>query len=301
MPDNEFEKDLRDAGTHIEYPPTPDLASVVRARIEEDEPAHSSPRPSFLAPKWVAAAVLVVITLPALAGLVTLAGGGAGGGSAEGGSVATGGGGADSASKSEDEAGRAAEGNPAPSSVMEETDADSAASGSRAESAGSGDSGVPADSAASYGEVFDFGEPIPLDEARARKDAPLLLPTASGLDRPDEVYAGRPPREDGYVLVYGARNELPPLGESGIGLILTELDGGLKTYLADAAATGIEEVGVDGKRGYWAPNGVGTTSPLGNAENLPGNVLIWERDGRAFRLQAAVEKEAAIRIAQSVR
>lgn len=149
--------------------------------------------------------------------------------------------------------------------------------------------------------MFDFGEPLPFDEARARKDAPLLLPAASGLDRSDEVYAGRPPREDGYVPVYGARIELPLLGESGIGLILTELDGGLKTYLAGGNTTGMEEVGVGGEHGYRVPNGVGTASPLGTAESLPGNILIRERDGRAFRLQAAVEKEAAVRIAQSTR
>lgn len=141
-PDNEFEQELREAGAHIEYPPTPDLASTVRARIEEDEPAHSPPRPFFLAPKWVAAAVLVVITLPALAGLVTMAGGGAGGGSAAGG--------AGSASKSGSEAGGAAEGGPAPSSAMEETDADSAAAGSGAEPAGAGDSGAPVDTAAPH-------------------------------------------------------------------------------------------------------------------------------------------------------
>ncbi|MDQ3386955.1 MAG: DUF4367 domain-containing protein, partial [Actinomycetota bacterium] len=52
---------------------------------------------------------------------------------------------------------------------------------------------------------------------------------------------------------------------------------------------------------YWSRNGTETTSSLGAAERLLGNVLVWEREGRALRLQADIPRDKAIRIAESVR
>ena len=73
MPDNErfsdreIERDLRDLGARIEYPPTPDLAQAVRRQIEEG--AGQNARRGgfwhyFLSPRWaVPAAALVLIAV----------------------------------------------------------------------------------------------------------------------------------------------------------------------------------------------------------------------------------------------
>lgn len=73
MPDNErfsdreIERDLRDLGARIDYPPTPDLAQTVRRQIEEG--AGQSARRGgfwhyFLSPRWaVPAAALVLIAV----------------------------------------------------------------------------------------------------------------------------------------------------------------------------------------------------------------------------------------------
>jgi hypothetical protein len=75
MPDNErpkerdIERDLRDLGARIEYPPTPDLARAVRRRLDEQEGRRSPGRgfwPSLLSPRWavpVAALVLISFAL----------------------------------------------------------------------------------------------------------------------------------------------------------------------------------------------------------------------------------------------
>jgi hypothetical protein len=69
--DEEVERRLRDLGARMEYPPTPDVASTVRRRLEEEEGSLASRRtlrwPPFLAPRWTAAAAaLLVICVVAL-------------------------------------------------------------------------------------------------------------------------------------------------------------------------------------------------------------------------------------------
>ena len=77
MPDNgrfseeEIEERLRDLGARVEYPPTPDVASTVHLRLDEEEQPQEASRnlrwPPFLAPRWAAvAAALVVICVVAL-------------------------------------------------------------------------------------------------------------------------------------------------------------------------------------------------------------------------------------------
>ncbi len=69
-----MEQDLRDLGSRIEYPPTPDLARSVRHRLDEQEGRRSPGRgfwPSLLSPRWaVPAAALVLISLALLSSAV---------------------------------------------------------------------------------------------------------------------------------------------------------------------------------------------------------------------------------------
>jgi hypothetical protein len=69
--DEEIENSLRDLGARMEYPETPDVASTVRRKLDEEERPTESRRtlrwPPFLAPRWTAvAAALVVICIVAL-------------------------------------------------------------------------------------------------------------------------------------------------------------------------------------------------------------------------------------------
>ncbi len=148
-------------------------------------------------------------------------------------------------------------------------------------------------------------ESITLREARARAGdgAPVLLPRAKELGEPDEVYAlGRPSR-GGVALVYRSRPGLPPLGGTEIGLVLTELPGDLEsTYLEEAVSMrGFEEVRVGGGGGYWIPDGRRLARPDHRTWRPRAGVLLWEREGRALRLEADLPEVEAIRIAESTR
>jgi hypothetical protein len=292
MPDNsgrryeeEFERELRELGSHVEYPPTPDLARAVRRRLDQEgaeRPAHSRINwPPFASLRWAAAAAafLLIVAVPALSPTLraTVAGWFEAGQTASSGQRA---GGREAAQ--------------APSAGKPAKDASLAESASP-ESAGS----------RPLGEGLGLGERITLREARTRVGADeLLLPGMPKLGEPDEVYTGGPSQRGGVVLVYRARSGLPPLADTGVGLVLTELPGEVESaYLADGAPTGagIEEASVAGGRGYWVAAGPRHSSQVDRTDDLPGSVLFWERGGLALRLEADISKQEAIRIAESVR
>ncbi len=214
-PENEFDRRLEDLGDHVEYPPTPDLAASVREGLQ----GKDRRRPSLAG--WVAAAVVVLISLPVLAGIVFS--GGSGGGGAVGSSSNSGdSGGGGAAMESAD---APAETTSDSSAMKEETPADSEEDmivEKEADQGLSESAGETATSTASPGAGFGFGEGIPFREARELSDPPLLLPTSSEYKRPDEIYVGRPPNQDDFVLVYAPREALPQLGDSDVGAILTE-------------------------------------------------------------------------------
>lgn len=72
-PDLDLERELRELGSRIEYPPTPDLVRAVRQRIEEEVPERNARRgilgiPPLPSPRRAAAAatLLLVLAVPVL-------------------------------------------------------------------------------------------------------------------------------------------------------------------------------------------------------------------------------------------
>lgn len=272
MPDKELERELKELGDRIEYPPTPDLSRAVRRRLDEEEARERSRSrrfwPTLPSQRWAAAAaalmlvVAVPIFFPSLHTTVT--------GWFETGQTASTG--------QEDKA----------TGVDKEGAREKPAGEALRPSSGGG--------IRSLGKDLGFGERITLREADVR----ILLPRTPKLGKPNEVYAG----EGGVALVYRARPGLPSLADSGIGLLLTQLSGSLESiYLAEESPdeTTLEEVRVDDERGYWIPDGRHLRSQPGEAERLPGGALLWEREGRALLMRAELSKEEAIRLAESVR
>lgn len=270
--DRELEDALRDLGSRIEYPPTPDLSRAVRQRLEEGE---ARDRRGWMTSqafrRVVAVAALVLISLvPILSGdmrgsIAGLFGGGQGAGSAASGGAAR----EPSPEDREDPSGSAASG-----------------TGSSFDLPSSAGGGV------ALGRSLELGERVSLREAQ-----PVLLP--SRLGKPDGIYAGG----NAITLLYRARSALPPLGDTEAGLILTETRDGMESnYLdaEDASPERFERVSVNGRQGYWAGSGRDILPPVGEVARLPGGVLIWEQDGRALRLQAKLSKQEAVRLAESV-
>ena len=267
MPDRELERELKELGGFIDYPPTPDVARAARRVLDEE--VNSRPRrflSAFPAMRWVAIAeaFVFVVAVPTLSpGLRATIG---------------------DWFMAEDVHNA---GEPAVDAGSPERQTEAAAP-----SAGESKSGE------SLAARFS-GERITLQEARARMDGALLLPRMPNLGKPDEVYATGTSGKNGVVLVY--RDGLPPLGDAGINLVLTEIPGEVESaYLGGKSTVGpeLERVSVDGGHGYW---GYAGRIPSAMDPPLPGNVLLWEQGSVALRLEADLHEEQAIRIAESVR
>jgi hypothetical protein len=257
MPDRELERELKELGSLIDYPPTPNVARAARYVLEEE--ANDQPRRirvAFPAMRWaaVAAAFVLLVAVPTLSpGLRA--------------TISDRFGAEDTQSA----------GGPA-------VDAGSPARQSEAGAPAAGES----KSEESLAPWFS-GERITLREAQARMEGALLLPRTPKLGKPHELGTYR---KDGVVLIY--RDGLSPLGDTGLSLVLTETPGDtgpayLRGKTTDASEP--ERVSVNGGPGYWRSAGY----------RLPGHILLWEQGGVALRLQANVQKEQAIRIAESVR
>ena len=60
-PDRDLDRELRDLGPRVEYPPVPDLARSVRGRLEAEAGATGSPPWAHPRLWWIAAAALVLL------------------------------------------------------------------------------------------------------------------------------------------------------------------------------------------------------------------------------------------------
>jgi hypothetical protein len=159
----------------------------------------------------------------------------------------------------------------------------------------------------------DLGERVTIDEARARASFPVLLPSSNALGMPEEVHFDPSVPGGQVALVYGARPGIPATEDRSIGLLLFEFrsppgavnEGIFRKQLA--AGTRIEPVQVNSGRGLWiegAPHILYLLDERGGVRTetvrLAGNVLLWERGEVTLRLEGALSKEVALRIATSV-
>jgi hypothetical protein len=259
MQDRELERELRELGSLIDYPPTPNVARAARNVLDEAANEQSRRlRRAFPTMRWaaVAAAFVLVVAVPTLSpGL------------------------------------RATVSDWFVAEDFQSTGID-AGSPERQSEAGAPPAGV-SKSATTPAQALQFsGERISVREARARMDGTLILPRTPELGKPEEIYTVGTASKEGVMLVY--KYGLPPLGDTGIHLVLTEVPGDLEpAYLTGRTTAGskFDRVSVDGNPGYWRSAG----------NRLPGQTLLWEQGGVALRLEANVKKEQAIRIAESAR
>lgn len=144
---------------------------------------------------------------------------------------------------------------------------------------------------------FVLGERVTLDEARRRTGLEI-----SGLDeQPDRVYVG----EGGTAwLLYGTpeRVRLLLAATSRLGV-----DEALMTKLVGPGTT-VETVSVDGAPGAFVSGESHLLLLLDEqgeiveeTSRLARDVLIWERDGVAFRLEGDLTKDEALAFAESLR
>jgi Domain of unknown function (DUF4367) len=271
----DLERALADLAAALEFPPTPDLAAAVTARLgEAPAAAPAPPSPAARARRWLAglagwrrlAAAGLAVVLLAAAVLVASPGT------------------REAVARRLGLRGIGVElGGPPPPTVT-------TTPGGRLE--------------------LGLGDRVTLEEARRRVDWPVLVP-AAGLGQPDAVYVNEAVPSGGRVdLVYRARPGLPASPFTDVGLLITEFQGQpTPEFLKKVTTMGVvEQVTVGGEPGYWfsgEPHFFTYQDAAGTLREeqtrLAGNTLIWQRGDLTLRLEGELPKEEAIRIAESMR
>jgi hypothetical protein len=287
FPEHDLDHALQDLAALIDYPPTPDLTSVVRQRIQQ-----GPGRPSRLlalraiVPAWQRLAAAVIVAL-ILGGAILLAASP---------SVRTG---------VADRLGlRGVQIVVAPSPTAPAVVAASPTATPRPTAS---HTAIPS---ATPGLSLGFGKSVTLEQARARVTYPVLVPDVATLRSPDAVYLDETPPGGMVSLVWQASPDLPALPNTDVGLVINEFQGSLDRNLFVKMADPSENhvVTVNGATGYWiagGPHYVAYRDANGDVQfqpdRLAGNTLLWEQGGLTFRLESQLSESEALQIAASMR
>jgi hypothetical protein len=168
---------------------------------------------------------------------------------------------------------------------------------------------VPGPVSAPVGTTLSLGAMTPLDEARAQVGFNVLVPDVLG--PPDTVYVGSFPAGGQVSLVYRPRTDLPTSAVRNVGALLTQFRGDISDGVFAKGLppnVNVEEVLVNGGRGYWIEGDPHLFFFMDRNRRmqredvrLAGNVLLWEQGDLTLRLELASGKDAALRIAMSLR
>jgi hypothetical protein len=156
---------------------------------------------------------------------------------------------------------------------------------------------------------LNLGERLTLDQLRLRVGYQVELPAVLG--PPDEVYLSNTPVGGQVALVYYPRPDLPQANTTGVGVLLTEFRGNVRSTgaLGKAVPPGshLEEVQVNGGRGFWIDGDPHTFFYMdargqiqSESTRLAANVLLWEHGELTLRLESALPRDPALRLAATV-
>src|SRR5215217_230788 len=270
----DLEAALADLGADLRFPPTPDLAAAVTARLEEG-PARTPTRrrpPARRWPAWMAgwrrlAVAALAVVLLAAAVLVASPGT------------------REAVARRLGLRGVGVElGGPPPPTVTTRP-----------------------------GERLDLGlgQRVTLAEARRRVGFPVLVPGAAGFRQHAAVYVNEHVPAGGRVdLVYRARPGLPASPFTDVGLLVTEFRGQpTPDFIKKTAILGqVDEVTVAGQPGYWfsgEPHFFTFLDATGRFRDeqtrLAGNTLIWQRGDLTLRIEGEISRQEALALARSMR
>jgi hypothetical protein len=156
---------------------------------------------------------------------------------------------------------------------------------------------------------LDLGERVSPSEAGMRVEFPIRTLHHQDLGAPDGYFYSTPPPGGAVTTVYEASRDLPEVGDTGIGLLLTQFRGSpdqdyfKKLFHLEEP---IEFVDVEGQSGVW----IGNVHELQyfdrdgklQVENarLSSPALIWESGGVTYRLESNLTKAEAIVFANSI-
>lgn len=151
---------------------------------------------------------------------------------------------------------------------------------------------------------LDLGRAVSVQEAEEYTGFTVATPSIVG--EPDAIYLNDEVPGGEVSLIYEPRPELPEVGSSGVGLLITQFSdfGDTDAYLKKLAQVGTEvrSVTVSGHQGFWisgAPHLL--VSEFSSPARLAGNTLIWATPETTYRVEADVSLSRALEIAESLR
>jgi hypothetical protein len=269
--DPDLEAAVRDLGSRLDYPPSEQVAFVVRQRLEQAEAPSRAWWPRLMlgdrlrpaVPQaWQRAAVALIVMVALLSGVLVFS----------------------------PSARKAVAGWLGLRGVKIEV--------------------TPSLSPVPLGRNLVLGPPVSIAEAQAGVPFRILVPRAPGLTRPDEVDLTRTFSTGRVSLLYRTRPGIPRATATGVALILTEFEARpeeeyiVKKLVPSGAR--VQSVTVNGDPGFWIEgvHEIFYTGPEGefirDTARLAGNVLLWQHGSVTLRLEADVSMAQALAIARSV-
>jgi len=158
------------------------------------------------------------------------------------------------------------------------------------------------------GNQLGLGIPTTLEQAQRQVRWKITVPSALG--EPDAVYVRILPEGGEVSLVYGHVAGIPVAGETGVAVLVTEVQGRVRQDYFEKMIgpnTTIEDVVVDGHAGYWVSGSPhifmfedATGQAFPDTLRLATNTLVFSDGGTIIRIEAYTSKERAIQIAGSL-
>jgi hypothetical protein len=160
-----------------------------------------------------------------------------------------------------------------------------------------------------FGSGLALGKAVTLEQARRRAGFPVHVPEAMG--EPDAVYFAENPYTGKRVdMVYRARPGLPSSSNTGVALLVTEFPAIASPVIEKAVSMGtkVERLTVDGDPAFFLSGRehgfayvVDPRNTDFEGQRLAGNTLLVDRsDGVLLRVEGDIDRDEAVRIAESV-
>jgi len=160
------------------------------------------------------------------------------------------------------------------------------------------------------GATLGLGQLVALDQLDGAAGFHVLRPTDPAIGPPETAWIDTA-RANQVSLAWSPRPNLPPTLDPGVGLLLTQFDGRLDNgFFSKAIGSGttVEPVRVNGTSAYWVsgqPHFYFYTARNGqfvdDDRRWVGDALLWSDGTYTYRLETSLGRDAAIRIAESVR
>ena len=148
-----------------------------------------------------------------------------------------------------------------------------------------------------------------MTKAQVESESGRMIAVPADLPPPEAIYLSNSPLEGEVTMVWAPTPTIPEMGDTGVGLLITQFRAtGVGSYLKRATlGTRVVVVPVSGADGYWiegAPHMLVFEEPDGvvrhELSRLAANVLIWEAGGVTYRVESTLDLRSTLEIAESM-